>query len=687
MIAYFKSEIPFLRLLLFFVLGISCSISFHLKPGVLWMLLWILIFLALLIIASLYKKTKVYLHAHLPGVLMYVLLFLSGVMLGNQHKSLERSDHFSKTPSDELIVHLTEEPKLNGDIARFNVKVEKSVTGDRIIYSTGAMLLAVRFDTSESLNLHYGDLLLIKSKYAEIEPPYNPSEFNYKKFLSFQQLHHQSFIDQRQIKKIGENRGNPIKSFALKFREHQLQKFKSYIHEKDAQAVASTLILGYRTDLSQDILEAYSKTGTMHVLSVSGMHVAILVLLLNFILKFLDKSAQTRIAKTIFIIAMVWFYALITGLAPSVVRASIMLSLVLIAQASAKKVNIFNVIAIAAFILLLIDPFNLTNVGFQLSFIAVAGLIYIQPLIYNLYDPENKMLKYIWSIVSVSIAAQLSTAPISLYYFHQFPIYFIISNLFIMLPAVFIMYTGVSLLLLSWIIPIARFLGFILNEVIDFTNAGLSCIEEIPHANITQIWLSIFELFLFYVALFLLLSSKKRKRNLKLAFFILGMLVIQLSFKELKYIQQRQVTFFSLRKNSAVALIKGRTAVLLTDLNPADRTYQFSVKPYLDSCQINYIEYLNPYLAHDEKLINFEGHSLKIVTHQNESFSATKVNWLLLSGDKMYSISKSIRKNVDLLFIDGRNRDFVIKRIQQQMNDKGLKTHVLKREKAVEIKL
>ena len=147
-------------------------------------------------------------------------------------------------------------------------------------------MLALKFDTIQKLDLQYGDLCLIESKLKEIDPPYNPSEFNYKKYLSYQQIYHQSFINQKQLIKIDSNQGNPIKAFALNFRLQQVQKFNKYLKNEDAKAVAATLILGYRADLSQDILNAYGKTGTMHVLSVSGMHVAIVVVLLGYLLAF-----------------------------------------------------------------------------------------------------------------------------------------------------------------------------------------------------------------------------------------------------------------------------------------------------------------------------------------------------------------------------------------------------------------
>ncbi|MEO5911112.1 MAG: ComEC/Rec2 family competence protein, partial [Pelobium sp.] len=368
--------------------------------------------------------------------------------------------------------------------------------------------------------------------------------------------------------------------------------------------------------------------------------------------------------------------------------AAIMLSFVLIAKASAKRVNIFNVIAVAAFILLISNPFNITNVGFQLSFIAVSGLIYLQPKINSLYQPKNKIITFLWSIIAVSIAAQVATAPISLYYFHQFPVYFIISNLFIVVPATLIMYLGIALLIFSGLEPLAKILGYLLNQLIDFTNNGLFLIEQINHANIKQIWWSVATIALCYAILILFLKSNKNKYYLKFAFALFGIFIFKMSDDEFKHIRQKQVAFFSLRKNTAVAFIKGRNATLITDLDVNDYTYLFSVKPYLDSCHVQYIKYVNPHLNVGEKLFSFAGKQLKIINHKNNNFNASKADWLLLSGDKIYDLDRVLYSNkVKVLFIDGKNRDFVIDDFKQQLGKHQQPYHVLKRDYAVEIKL
>lgn len=197
-------------------------------------------------------------------------------------------------------------------------------------------------------------------------------------------------------------------------------------------------------------MEAYSKTGTMHVLSVSGMHVGIVFLVLSFLFKPLDKFHALSYFRIFLIVPAIWFYAMISGFSSPVCRAALMISLVVIGKVLHRNLNSYHIIAISAFFLLLYNPFFLFDVGFQLSYLAVFGLVYFHPKLYQLFHFHNKIFDYLWSYCALSIAAQLATFPLGLYYFHQFPLYFLLSNLLILLPVTLIMYLGILLLFIPF---------------------------------------------------------------------------------------------------------------------------------------------------------------------------------------------------------------------------------------------
>jgi competence protein ComEC len=165
-------------------------------------------------------------------------------------------------------------------------------------------------------------------------------------------------------------------------------------------------------------------------------------------------------------------------------------------------------------------------------------------------------------------------------------------------------------------------------------------------------------------------------------------LVLSFSYQHLKQINQKQVLFFSLRKNTAIALIKGNKATLISDLHPNEFTYSYSIKPYLDSCHIKYIELINPHLTKGEKIITFEGYKLKIINHRDDFYLPSKINWLVLSGVKIQKISEILNANsFDYLFLDSKNSNKVVLDIKKRTSKKQLKSYILKREPAVEIKL
>ncbi|TAF45921.1 MAG: ComEC family competence protein [Sphingobacteriales bacterium] len=689
MIAVFKEEIPFLRLLIPFIAGIYVSTNPFVMPSAGWYYCFILAFIFATTLCFVYKKIELYDKRLLLGLNIKILVFLSAIILTHQHKEIYAETHFSKIKSDYIIVHINEEPKIKGDIARFIAVTDAVVYHKKIMPASGNILLAMRFDTTKRLGLKYGYQLIIKSKYKDIEPPYNPAEFNYKKLMANRQVYHQTFINQLQTVKIDSNKGNPIINFALNFREKQVDKFRKHIPNIDARSVASTLLLGYRTELEENILNAYFKTGTIHVLSVSGMHVALVVLLLEFLLKFMNHKRWTQLLKAVIMLTLVWFYALIAGMAPSVARAAIMITLYVIAKLIRYRGNTFNIMGIAAFIILLYNPFIVMDVGFQLSFISVAGLIYLQPKIQNLYSPENKILQLLWGCISISIAAQLATTPISVFYFHLFPLCFIISNLFILLPATLIMYGGIMFLVIPWPTTVMHYAGLAFNYLINFTNNGLIHIGNMPGATISPIYFNALEILLFYAALFFMLKafSQKQKRFIYAAIFLLSIFTISITIKNVQHSIQKQAMFFCLRKNTAVALIRGKTAVLITDVDSSNYNYKFFVKPYLDSCRINNILFINPSVTDFNTLYTYNNKTIMVQQNKQFSPSNNKIDYILLSTNKILNLQPLTQYNFKHLFIDGKNKDYIIENLTNQAKHLHLPFSVLKRKYAVEIKL
>jgi len=447
------------------------------------------------------------------------------------------------------------------------------------------------------------------------------------------------------------------------------------MRDTDAIAVASTLILGYKADLSNDVLQAYSKTGTIHVLSVSGAHVAIIYILLALVLGFLDRYKYGKLFKANVIIGLIWYYSLLSGFSPAVCRAALMISMVIIGKTYNRYINTLNILAISAFLLLIYDPLYITDVGFQLSYLAVFGLIVFQPLVYKWVKFKGKWADKLWAVCSVSIAAQVITFPLSAFYFHQFPVYFLISNLFIIIPSAVIIYTGILFLLLPQVPFVSAGLAFVLEKSIMLMNKALAVIEHAPFANIGKIWLTTSEYLLLYViiaSLFYFFYDKKLWL-LKLSLFCMLLLSISLSTKRINSLNSNTIAFLNLKKHVGIVFKNGDKAIVLSNLGANDKTYQYSVQPYLDSCKINDIKVLDlkqdvktPWFIKQLNLIRFLNKRVFIFNGQlNDKRVAQKIaaDYVYVTGnpgDDLRALNNNV--NYEKLILDGSNADNTINR-------------------------
>ena len=580
-----KGEIPFIRLLIPLISGISLGYWFGNGMILKSILPLALFFISLLIFLILkYKVYSIYKLKWLSGLVIHSFLLVTGYGLTVYSSQRFDKNQYSFQKAEELIAVVSSEPKLSNGIVRFETEIRGYCYRDKRHIAKGKLLIIIKIDSTHQRVFNYGDLLLIPAFYESIQPPYNPEEFNYKHYLENKQIYFQSFLTYEQIILLRKNYGNPVIRFALLLRKKLVNEFYTYLPDKNAAAFASTLILGYRAELSREIIEAYSKTGTMHVLSVSGMHVGIVFMVLSFLLKFMDKTRKMRLLRAVLVIGIIWFYALISGFSAPACRAAVMLSFVVLGKALNKNQSTYNLVGISAFFLLLYDPFFLVDAGFQLSYLAVIGLIYFHPKIYQLVNLKNKALDYIWSYSALSLSAQLATFPISIYYFHQFPVYFLFSNLFIVLPVALIMYAGIIFMFVPFQI-VLYYLGMILSWLITFTNNILFYIENWPFSSWGGIWINIFQSSLLYLIMicFTLKISFKYKHILFPIYSLLIVFCTSISIINYNNFNRHEIIFFNVRKHTAMAhLYRGRS-VIISDLDASDKLTEWSILPTLQS--------------------------------------------------------------------------------------------------------
>ncbi|RZK91862.1 MAG: ComEC family competence protein, partial [Pedobacter sp.] len=339
----FKAEYIFVRILFPLLIGIALSYFYPvLKILSALELVALLLFLIISLLNFTYGKFSFYKFKGIVGIVIYLFFIVLGGLLCLLNNETLKRNYFGKKSYPYLKIWVNDEPEQTNDILRFKARVLSGYEATRQVKLSGQLLVALKLDSINPIHLVYGDELIVSAKYLEVEPAYNPAEFNFKKWLAGQNIYQQTFVNQKHLLKTSRNIGNPIIKFALNLRERQIAKYRKLIKDDEAFAVASTLILGYRADLSKETLAAYSKTGTIHALSVSGSHVAIIFFVLDFCLGFLNRKRYFLLLKFLIICSLIWTYALITGLSPSVVRAAIMITIFISAKTFAKNKNSYN---------------------------------------------------------------------------------------------------------------------------------------------------------------------------------------------------------------------------------------------------------------------------------------------------------------------------------------------------------
>ncbi|MDC9722469.1 MAG: ComEC/Rec2 family competence protein [Urechidicola sp.] len=395
----------------------------------------------------------------------YLLSFFIGIATITINNDLNNQKHYTHyITSDATIILVVEKELKSGN---YYDKYEASVININDKSTIGTILLNIQKDSLEKLKVD--DKLYLKSTFKELIAPMNPYYFNYKEYLKKQNIYHQLFTNHQEFLMLNPRQFS-FKGLAAQFRERVNFALIKNNFKGDELAVINALLLGQRQEISPELIQSYTGAGAIHILAVSGLHVGIILLILNFIFKPIERFKNGKTIKLILVVSLLWAFAFVAGLSASVVRAVTMFTAVAIGWQVNKPTNVYNTLTISMFFLLLFNPYFLFDVGFQLSYLAVFSIVWIQPLLYSFWKPKFKLLDYFWKLLTVSVAAQFGIIPISLYYFHQFPSLFFISNLVIIPFLGAILLGGVLIILLSLLNILPNILATVYNYLIRAMN-------------------------------------------------------------------------------------------------------------------------------------------------------------------------------------------------------------------------
>ncbi len=678
----------FVRIVLFFMLGICLGIYYpDILPENYFQLLFLILVLLYCFLATLAWQQKFLTRAtalkFYAGFVGLTAVFLAGYLNVLSSTDIRKQDHIIHitAPIEFYKAVVTSSPNEKNRSWKIEVDVEFVKSGGEWIKCQGNIIL---YCSKENLPapFQYGDVLLIQGQPQLVSGPGNPEEFDYKRFLSFKNTYHQHYIPKDHVKRIGFLPRSWLEYYALLSRRWADGELKKHISGEREQSVSSALVLGVTDGLDNELLSAYKATGAMHVLAVSGLHVSIIYGLLLLILKPLNRVKNGPWLLAVISIVLLWVYAFITGLSPSVLRAVTMFSFVALAKPGAHRTNIYNTLAASAFCILMYNPYLIMSVGFQLSYVAVLGIVYLQSGIYNLWEPTNRVWDEIWKVSSVSIAAQLATFAIGLLYFHQFPNYFLLSNLFVIPGSFIVLILGLVVLGTGFIQPVAALLGLILEWIIKALNYIVFTLEEFPFSLIENVYITTFQCWLLIAIIgTAILLIQTRKFTWLITVSILGIIF---SVSRWHHFQQdvniQKLTIYNVRGHTAIDFMdRGQTFFIADSALFVDtEKIPFHITPHRIRTGVS--ESIHSGSAFQQELegcsfMVWKGKSFLRIYDKKFSFPAnTSVDFVIISNNAIRNLAEvSDLIKTDQLIFDSSNSVYSTSKLLEQMKAVQLK--------------
>ena len=510
-----------IKLSIFLILGILTGKTFNFSI----LVASLLTLSSLALLAFLFKKShsRKSLYFGSCALLSMVCVGILAVSLWQPKNWKNHYSHFENQDNNHYSLKIQEVLKSTNYNHQYIATVQK-LNGKS---TSGKILLSIPNDSLHA-PLKVDNSLLALGQLKAINAPLNPHQFDFKNYMEGQGVYHQLRINKNSYL-ISKFYSPTVYGIASSLRAKIISKLRESNFPKDELAIVQALLLGQRNDISEETYSNYKNAGAVHILAVSGLHIGILLLVLQFLLRpleFLPKGKQLKLAL---IVLILWGFALLAGFSSSVVRAVAMFSFVAYALYLNRPSNTFNILALSMFfILLLINPMLLFQAGFQMSYAAVIAIIWIYPLLQKLWFPKHLFIRKIWELFSVSVAAQLGVLPISLFYFHQFPGLFFISNLVIVPFLGILLGGGILVICLAMISTLPEFLVLAYSKLIQLMNSCIAWVAQQETFLFKNISFDAIQLVLSYLVIISFLILVVELKFKQMVFFLSTVLIFQI---------------------------------------------------------------------------------------------------------------------------------------------------------------
>lgn len=681
---------PLLRLLLPFLAGLCLAdyLDSFLPPhagailGVGWLLL------AALAYGQYAAATRL---SGIFGLVLGLWLLAFGYWLAARADWRQQPGHYGR----QLAALTTDSLRLQGMIVgirpgaswwRFTLDVEALAAAERPSRPThGRLLVYLPAAAAAANDPRCGDRLRLAGRPEPMAPPRNPAAFSFADYYHYQHIDFQLFLRDTMRWQLLPAAAQTLRARAERLRQQLLARLGQAL-DGETLAIGSALLLGWRGALDEDIRAVYAQTGAMHVLAVSGLHVGIVALVVRFALRILLRR-RGRGVQVALSIAAVWGFAFITGLSPSVQRAAVMFSLLLTGQLWRRRTATFNLLAAAAFLLLLYDPYLLFQVGFQLSFAAVAGIVYFYPYLSRAIYLPYSWQRHLWSITAVGLAAQLGTLPFALYYFQQFPLYGWLMGVPVIWSATFILVAGLLYLALSPLQPIAAWVGWGLDAVIALQYEVLVAGSRWPGGVVDRIWLSPL-LAACLLAVILALGGWLYYRSRRWLYGGLFLLIVGLTLRADSYrraARQRLLTIYHIPRATVIDSWDGQRLHRISTLPADDRRLRYATDAWLTQRRTRDSLMAHPYRSETARAANwyyrhrqlgFFDRRLLLLDTGTQQLPPGRIDYLLVSQDGPEKAAPWLEELCPtLVVLDGSNRYATVERWREACAARGIHCH------------
>lgn len=672
------NQMPALRLLLPFIAGIVLCIALA-DPTTrgLWVASLSLMtsFSVLLCVNILKSTTAIYRWRYASGLAISIAMCASGYLVTALDTDVCDPHHIAHANAawtEKKVIYtgtIADPIVIRDKTISVLVQLQKMTRNDTSILVEGKVLASIVRD-SLGERLQYGDKLIFNGIVSLYEAPKNPDQFDYRRYQEMHHVYHRVYLRDGEWQVTASHQGDALLAGIYRVRAYFLSLIQKTVAGTNEQAVATAIMLGYRDYVTDEVMQAYSGSGVLHVLSVSGLHVAVLYYVLNMLLGWMDRRRRLEILKGVVVIIIMLFYAGLTGLSPPVLRSVWMFTLITIARILDRDVSMYNVLSVSCLLLLIYDPYYIADVGFQLSYIAVVGIVYLYPMIHDIWAMPsfifrkpfgfvshafNYSFDFVWGLICVSIAAQLATFPVSLYYFHTFPNFFLLSNLLVIPLSNFVLISGMALFMAGWCHPLLHYIGWVFNHLLIALNGVVFWVDSLPFALSRGLVISLSEMLLCYlvIALACWFIDGRRARVLIATLTCLLILCTAFSISSIKRDQTKELVVYHVPGKKAIAFIMQRmafydfdSALITNDIlmryNVRDHWWQCGVgeEKNVDSARFAYaLSFGRMYVVDDRRILQID----QIIPEPAQRLIADVV---ILSSNNKNTI-EDIRRKVD----------------------------------------